>query len=178
MTWFFQNEDENKFAFLDADGNQVLETVAIIAAQMSPSVTFSQHKLENGMVVTDNKIVNQTLVSVQIILQSEDYVEIYNEIKTLYEATTNFTLMDRVDFYDDMYLEDMPHEESADIANTIALTLNFRQQQFASVTTGALTADDVEEPADVDTTSSGSKSSVESEDTVLQSLSKKFGITS
>jgi len=175
MTWFFGNESEPVTAFLDSDGNQILETVGIISAQVNPTKTFSNHKLENGQVVSDNVINNQKIINIGLILNPDDYLDVYKEIVALYEANTSFTIQTRVDTYDNMYIDGMPHDEDSTIANTIAINLNFIEQQISASTTGTLSVSDVAAPSDSSTSQAGQKSAATSTKTTAQKIANYFG---
>lgn len=170
MSWFFNNETERKAAIYDNKGNQLFETVGLISIQINPTKSYSEQKLENGKVVTENVINNRTIININIILDANDYLDVYKEIKAAYDADTEFSIQTRVDTYDSFYIDSMPHEESGDIANTIAINLSFIEQQIADTNTEALSTSDVAEPSDASTTESGQKSTTEPTPTVLDSV--------
>ena len=68
-----------------------------------------------------------------------------------------FTIQTRVDSYDNMFIEAYPYEENSKIVGTIALNINFIEQQFVGVKVGDLPASKVKEPANADTVDSGTK---------------------
>lgn len=144
-------------AIFDVDGNQMFETMGILSVSPSPSNTYAQHTLENSFVVGDNKIINQNMVSLKVILNPDDYVEVYQAIKSADIASTNFTIQTRVDTYSNMYIESRPHEESSSISNTIAMVISFKEQIFTGIKTSALPASKVKNASNADTTNSGTK---------------------
>ena len=152
-----QNESEPVTALFDEDGEQLFPTVGLLSVAVSPSNTFSQHTLENGTVTSDNKIKNQNRITVQAVLDPDDYVEVYQKIKSADDNDTIFTIQTRVDTYDNMYIESRPYEESGKMSNTMAVTLNFIEQQFTGVKTGKLPATKVKNVADQDVQNSGTK---------------------
>ena len=167
MAWFSDNASKPVTAFLDSNGDQLLDTVGIISAQINPTKSFSSHKLENGQVVTDNVIDNQAIINVGLILNTEDYQTVYSEIKALFDDGEAFTIQTRVDTYSNMYLDGMPHEEDASVANTIGINLNFIEQQIVTSSTSVLTISDVSNSADTSTVKAGQKTPVESSSSAL-----------
>ena len=158
MALFYeQNEDEPVTALFDENGDQLFPTMGILSLSASPSNQFAQHTLENGLVVSDNKIKLQDRVVVKAILSPDDYKDVYQAIKEADNNDTVFTIQTRVDTYDNMYIESRPYEESSSIANTIAVIITFIEQQFVGVKTGRLPASKVKNSADADTANSGTK---------------------
>lgn len=155
----FQDQDAYQpvTALFDEYGIQLFPTVGILSVSVSPSNQFAQHTLETGVVVSDNKIRMQNKITVKAILDPEDYLSVYQKIKEADNNSTKFTVQTRVDSYDNMYIESRPYEESSKMSDTIAMMINFIEQQFVEVTTTVLTAAKVKVPADADTTNSGTK---------------------
>lgn len=152
-----QNAVEPVTALFDEDGNQLFSTAGILSMSVSSSNQFAQHTLENGVVISDNKIKLQNKITVKAIPSPEDYKTVYQDIKAADNDNTKFTIQSRVDTYDNMYIESRSHEESSKISNTIALIINFIEQQYVGVTTTVLTSSQVKTAADADTTVSGTK---------------------
>lgn len=157
LSFFSDNSTEPVTALFDSDGNQLFETVVILEMSTSPSNTFAEHTLEDGTVVSDNKIKNQTRIGVTAILSPDDFKDAYAKLKEADKNNVKFTIQNRVDTFDSMYIESYPYSESSKIANTIAININFVEQQFVSVKTGDLPPEKVNNQADADPVDSGTK---------------------
>ena len=157
MPFFLNNEYTPVTALFDEEGNQIFETVGILSLAASPSNKFAEHTLEDGTVISDNKTRLQDRVSIQAILSPDDFEAVYQKLKEADRNDVKFTVQTRVDSYDNMYLESYPYEESSRIVGTIALNINFVEQQFVGVKTGTLPESKVKNPADTDTVDSGAK---------------------
>lgn len=156
-------------AILSEDGAQLFSTAKILKVSTSPTNTYAQHTIEDGTVVADDKIRNQLRISMSIVLSGDDYTEVYKDIKNASDNNTKFIIQTRVDSYDNMYIEAYPSEESAAIFDTISLTIDFVEQMIGTVVTETLSASDVAQPADVDTTNRGEQLPKEvSNETTLQ----------
>lgn len=151
MTFFWGNESEPVTAILDENGEQLFETAKLLSVQVSESKQFSSHTLENGKVVSDNVIENQDRINLQIVLDPDDYTNVFTEIQTLFDSVTSLSIQTRVDTYESLYIEAMPHDEGPSIANTVAININLIEQQIVSSTTQVLTESDVENSSDSST---------------------------
>ena len=170
MPLFFNNAVEPVTALFDEDGNQLLETVGIIEMSTSPSNTYAEHTLENGKVVIDNKIENQVRITIAAILSPSDFKEVYAKLKEADKNSTKFTIQNRVDTFNDMYIESYPYSESSRISNTIAISINFVEQQFVEVKTTTLPPEKVNSQPDADPVDTGAKAPAQSSTTLLDIL--------
>ena len=170
MTVFFDNDVSPVTALFDEDGNQLFETVGILELSASPSNTYAEHTLEDGKVVIDNKIINRIPVSVNAVLSPEDFKSVYAKLKEADKNNTKFTVQTRVDTFYNMYIDSYPWVENASISNTIAITINFTEQQFVEAKTTTLPPQKVKNPPDADTVNSGEKNPVKSSTTLLDFL--------
>lgn len=163
-------------AILDENGNQILSSVVSIGASVAPTKTFAKHQIENGQVVVDDQYDNPTSLTLRVILNPSDYLDVYKTIKLLYENVTNFTIQTKVDVYSNMYLESIPHEEDPSMFNTVSMSLEFTEQLIVASETQVLSTGDVSNQSDASTTDSGTKSTTEDDGTVLTRLfNRVFG---
>lgn len=162
-------------AIFDENGNQLFSTAKILRLAAAPSNTYATHTVEDGTTVVDNKIKNQARISINMVLDGEDYQEVYKNIQNASNDTTKIIVQTRVATYDNMYIESYPNEESADIFDTIALSIDLVEQINANVQTSALVASDVSNPSDVDTSNRGEQLPKEDNSTTLQKIAGLFG---
>ena len=170
MALFFENEKLPVTALFDEDGNQLFETVGILELSAAPSNTFAEHTLEDGKVVVDNKIENRIPVVVSAILSPDDFKSVYAKLKEADQNSTKFTIQTRVDTFYNMYIESYPWSESSKISNTIAININFIEQQFVEVKQTTLPPQKVKNPVNTDPVNSGEKNPVKSSTTLLDFL--------
>ena len=170
MAFFFENSTDPVTALFDENGDQLFETVVILEMSTAPSNQFAAHTLEGGTVVSDNKIRNKTRIGITAIFSPDDFKEAYARLKEADNSDVKFTIQNRVDTFDSMYIESYPYSESSRIANTIAVNINFVEQQFVGVKVSDLPASKVNNPADTDPIDSGSKLPQEESTTLLDIL--------
>lgn len=157
-------------AILNENGEQLFSNAVNIGVSVAPSKTFARHSIENKQVVIDDQFDNPTSLSMRMILDPSDYVDVYKEIKAAYTSVTNFTIQTKVDLYENMYLESLPHEEDPSMFNTIAMTLEFTEQLITASDDEILTTNNTSNASDADTVDSGQKSNTDNDGTVLQRL--------
>lgn len=157
-------------AILDANGNQLFTSAVNIGVSVVESKTFASHTLENKQVVVDDEFDNPASLTMQMILDPSNYIDVYKEIKAAYKAITNFTIQTRVDSYTNMYIETLPHEETPELFNTIAINLEFTEQLIVATDSEMLTTNNVSSASDSSTVDTGQKSNTDNDGTVLQRL--------
>lgn len=171
--FFGDNSAQPVTSILDSGGNQIFETVGLFGLSADSAIAYPQHTLENGVNISDHSIRLQDRVSVRCMLDPVDYVEVYRRIKKAFNENASFIVQTKVETYTNLYIENLPHEEDA--KNTVALTLDFLEQRFQSPTVGSLPPEEVSNPADSDTVSSGNKQPTQPSGTALQKIAGYFG---
>lgn len=162
-------------AILDSEGNQLFDTAKILRASTSPSNTFANHPVEDGSTVTDNKIINQVRISMSLVLDQNDYQEVYKNIQDASNNTTMLSIQTRVATYNKMYIESYPSEESAAIYDTISISIDFIEQITGTVVIEKLAANDVSNQSNVDTVSRGEQLPKADNQTTAQQIAGFFG---
>lgn len=162
-------------AILDESGNQLFDTAKILKLSVAPTNTYAQHIIEDGSVVADNKIRNQTRISATLILDGSDYQEVYKSIQNASDDNTKLSIQTRTAIYNNMYIEAYPSEESAAIFDTVSMIIDFEEQRIGTVVTEQLAVSDVANPADADTTNRGEQLPKEDTRTTAQKIAGLFG---
>lgn len=162
-------------AILNEAGEQLFPTAQLLKASIAPSNTFAQHPLEDGTVVSDNKIINQVRISIPMILDANDYQDVYKAIQDTSNNAVKLSIQTRVATFNKMYIESFPSEESAAMFDTVSMTVNFIEQITGTVVTKKLAVTDVSNDSDVDTEDRGEQLPKEDNRTSLQKLAGFFG---
>lgn len=157
MIFFGDNGTIPVTALLDADGNQLLETVNLMSLSCQSSKQFAQHTLENAENISDHVFDLQDRVNLTVILNPDDYQPVYQEIKNLFNDLTEFIIQTKVETYTGMYLEALPHEESARMIDTISIQLPFVQQMTAAAEVVGLPPESVANQSDANSVDVGNK---------------------
>ena len=144
-------------ALFNEEGDQVFDSVGMLNLSVDESSQYSDHILENGSVVSDNKIRLQSRVNIQAILDSDDYANTFKLLQEAKNKPSKFTIQTRVASYANMYIESLPYEESAKIMGTISINISFVEQMLSPSKSEKLPPEKVKAPADTDTINTGSK---------------------
>lgn len=161
-------------AILNESREQLFPTANFLKASIAPSNTFAQHPIEDGTVVSDNKIINQVRISIPMILDSNDYKDVYKSIQDASNNSTMLSIQTRVTTFDRMYIESYPSEESASVFDTVSMTVNFIEQITGTVVTKKLASSDVSNNSDVDTENRGEQLPKKDKQTSLQRIAGFF----
>lgn len=109
----------------------IFSGVNLLSVEVLPSCQFTQYPLEDGMIVTDNKIDNQTKINVSCVVSDSHFSQIYKRINYARLSGTKFEIITKVDLYDNMYIASNQYTESKKFQNCINIELSFIEQQFA-----------------------------------------------
>lgn len=117
-------------AVLNASFQQVFQKARAIKATVARASKAMEHPLETGATITDHRIVLPVAVELSLILASADYPAVYQQIRDLFKKGELLTVQTRVDSFPSMLIEKMPHEETADIFDGVAVALSLKEAQF------------------------------------------------
>lgn len=145
----------NKTAIFDDSGNSIFETAGIMKVTATPESEYSSHTLEDGTTVSDNKIRRQTRVTIEVILNTVDYVSVYQQIKSAEINNTKFTIQTKTDTFNNMYITSYPNDESVKMFDTVSLTIGFVEQQFVKVEFKSMPQSRVKNKSNSDTVKRG-----------------------
>jgi len=119
-------------AVLDADLNQVFPDVRPIKATVKEESKPMEHPLETGALVTDHRIILPTDIELSTVVASEDYREVYRQVKDIYLRGDLLTVQTRTDSYPSMLIATMPHEETGDMQDGVTLIITLREAKFVT----------------------------------------------
>ena len=141
-------------------------------ATVSETGRLMSHPLEDGSVITDHRIIFPTVITLSIIIDPRlftfrpiaqefgfgvTYRETYQAIFNDFEASTQFQIQTKSRTYDNMYLQNIPHEEDPRQFDTITMILEFSEAKFSTVVIQALSNDQVADPPDSSTLEKGAQ---------------------
>jgi len=135
-----------------------------------------EHPLETGAVVTDHRIVLPVQIELSLLLTTQDYRAVYQEVRDLFERGELLTVQTRVDSFASMLIEKMPHDETPELLDGVALGLSLKEAQFVtpefSSTTN--TTKTVKKPKDASTVKRGQQQPKETPAAAPRRRSKLF----
>lgn len=141
---------------------QIFSQARPMKANVLRSQKIMDHPLETGAVVSDFAVVMPVEIEMSLMIQGSDYQSVYQSIKTYYETQTLVSIHTKADVFSNMMIQAMPHDESPEVFDAIAIGLKFREVQFVTVQYQALTPAAVEQPTDQSTVNRGQQQPKES----------------
>lgn len=142
---------------------QLFQTARPIKANIKRDAKIMEHPIETGSLVQDFMIIMPVEIELSLLLASDgEYQAVYQAIKSYWLTGTQISIQTKADVFPNMLIQAMPHEESADMFDAIPLAIKLRQIQQVLVQYQALTAKQVQKPADQSTVNTGTQQPQES----------------
>lgn len=145
-------------AVLASDFSQVFQKARAIKATIMRASKAMEHPLETGATITDHRIVLPVNIELSFVLASEDYRAVYQQVRDLFKRGELLTVQTRVDSFPSMLIEKMPHDETPDMLDGVALALSLKEAQFVQPQFSALK---VAQPKDSNTVQRGQQQPTE-----------------
>jgi hypothetical protein len=136
---------------------QLFSTARPIKANINRVAKIMEHPIEDGSIVQDFMIIQPVDIELSLILTGDEYQSVYQQIRTCFLTGTQLSIQTKADVFSDMLIQAMPHEETADMFDAIPLALKLREIQEVIVQYQALTATNVQQPADASTVNTGTQ---------------------
>jgi len=119
-------------AVFDADFNQVFPDAAPMSASINQTATFFKHPLEDSRQRTDHIIFNPVEAVLTVVLTGAEYRQVYQQIKQIYNTQTALVFRTKVDTFENMYLQGMPHDETPENYDSVVVSLSLQETQFGT----------------------------------------------
>jgi len=142
----------------DENLNQVFRLARPIRATVSEDSKLMEHPVEDGSIITDHQIILPIEIRLSLILDPEEYRNIYGLMKQSYLRSELFIVRTRTATYTNMIIKSLPHEEDAAIYDTIAMSLLMKEVQIVEAQFGTLPPEAVANQADTDIVDGGEQS--------------------
>lgn len=119
-------------AVFTQDFTQLFKSARPIKAVIKEQAKVMEHPVENGATITDHRIILPIEIELSLILASEDYQSVYNNIKQYYLNATLLTIQTRSGIYQNQLIASMPHEEDPSQYNVLTIALSLKEVIFVS----------------------------------------------
>lgn len=106
---------------------QVFPKARTIVAMIIEDSRTMDYPLETGAITTDHRVILPTEIQLTLMLNSADYRNVYNDIRSYWANGTTLIVQTKTTNYPDQLIVSLPHQESAEYYNAIPLTLNMKQ---------------------------------------------------
>lgn len=165
-------------AVFDANFTQVFALARPIKATVNEQQKVMEHPVEDGTVITDHKVIQPIEIELSMLLTSQNYRSVYQQIKQLYLKGTLLTVQTKAASYANMLIYNIPHDEDPTMYNSLAVGIKLRQVQFVTATFGTLPPKKVKKKTQASTVSRGEVQPKPVTDSAIIEAGKKFGVIS
>ncbi len=116
-----------------------------------------EHPLETGALIADHIVFQPTEIELPLMCVGElAYRSTYAALRSTFKAGTLLTIRTRTGSYPNMVITDLPHEETPDAFDAVAIRLRLREARFVSPKTG-LSQSQVKNPSQASTANRGNQ---------------------
>lgn len=122
----------------DSSLNQIFEEARAVKVTVKEEAKVMEHPLEDGSSITDHKIILPIEIELSIIIQSDDYKSVYEKIKQYYLGNELITVQTKTGEYASLVIQSMPHDEVADMFDTIAIAMKLKEVKLVQPQFGSL----------------------------------------
>lgn len=161
-------------AVLNKSLNQILSGAKIIKAEVKEESKVMSHPVESGQTIEDEIVFQPVEVTLNMVLDPSSYRATYQEIKGLYTKREIITVQTKVNSYNSLVIESLPHDEDSSLFDTIAIAIRLKEVRFVETEYEAYTPTKVRNPADASTKKTG-EAKTEDASGKLGSIAGKFG---
>lgn len=142
-------------AVYDSEFRQLFATAHVIRAAVRPVARNMEHPVASGATVTDFRVIMPLEIDLTLILDPSDYSDVYKQIKAFFLRGELLTVSTKTGVSNNMLIQEMPSEETADKFDTIPLAVRLKRVQFVRAQYGSLPPAAVANKADSSTVDRG-----------------------
>ena len=147
--------DVVKIALDSNPSAQVFTAARAMKVNLMPSSKLMDHPIEDGSLQTDFRILNPLELELSVICTGKNWKTVYNQINTGYLNGELYTITTKSGVYPHMMMQAIPHDETPDMFDVLAVSIKFREVVLAVTNYTALPANQVKNTNDQSTTKTG-----------------------
>lgn len=117
-------------AVFNQEYEQLFRDARSIKAVIKEQAKVMEHPIETGAVITDHRIILPVEIELSMLLLSRSYQDTYKAIRSYYLNGTLLVVQTRTGIYENQLISAIPHEETPEKYDVIALNLSLRQALF------------------------------------------------
>lgn len=142
---------------LEGGFSQILADARPIDARVMEKASLMKHPLETGASITDHIVIHPTEIEISFIVVGSAFDSVYQQISQLFRAGTLLSIQTKTDIYRSQVIAELPHEESAKVADGIAIKIKFSEAIMITPEYGELSQTDVQNSAQSSTVQRGAQ---------------------
>jgi hypothetical protein len=144
-------------AVYDQNNNQLFPDARAIKASVKEGAKLPEHPIETGYTITDNRVIQPIEISLAVILTPHSYYDTYIQIKQAFLGVTSIVVNTRTGVYPNLFIQDMPHEETSDMFDTVSMILQLKEVLIVQAQSTKFTPAQVKTRSSTSTVSTGTQ---------------------
>lgn len=112
--------------------DQLFSDARPVRANVRESAKVMDHPLETGTTISDHHVINPKNIELTMILSSEFYSSTFQQIRGAFVNATLLSVQTKAGVYQNMIIQEVPHQEDPDMFDAITITLNMREVLFVA----------------------------------------------
>jgi hypothetical protein len=130
----FANSSSNVdvIGVFDQNFNQLFSDARPLTCKVKTSAKFMEQPLENGATFSDHRVIMPIEIEMNLVFTSATYYDNYQAMLTAYNGNTAMIVQTRVGRFKNMFIQDMPHDETGEVFDTITMILKLREVQIVT----------------------------------------------
>lgn len=149
------NASADVVGLFSSDLAQVFGDARPMKATVKETSKLMEHPIETGATITDHRVVQPIEIELELIATGANYRNIYQQIRQMFFDAKLLTVQTKTASYENMVIQEMPHEESGDMFDAVPIAVRLKEVLFVSAQYGTLPADKVRNPAMASTKQKG-----------------------
>lgn len=141
----------------DSSFRQRFEDARPINVKVIEDSRLMDHPVETGSTVVDHAVILPVEIEMSLLVVSANFRDTYQQIRQAWQSKEKFIVQTRTGNYADMVIMSIPHDETSDMFDAVAMAVKFKEIKIVSPEFESLPASSVKNKADSDTKRIGQK---------------------
>ncbi|TQI80000.1 hypothetical protein FHU10_5149 [Serratia fonticola] len=143
------------YGLYDGNFNLAFPDAISMKASVREEAKLMEHPMEDGATIADHRVILPVGIELVVFLPAESYKDSYNCLRQAFRGEELYTVHLATGIYSRMALQAMPHEETPDQSDAIAITLSLKEARIITTQYQALPPVKVKSPKDTCTVERG-----------------------
>ena len=122
----------------DLNGNQLFPDARPITCKVNPQAEFPKHPLETGATFGDHRIIKPIEIEMNMVFLPDTYSATYQAVRSAFYSNNSMRVFTRVGYFKNMFIMEMPHDETSEVYDTITMILKLQEVPMVSSQTTSI----------------------------------------
>jgi hypothetical protein len=150
-------QSQDLVGVFDDSYSQLFADARPMRALVRESSKLMQHPLETGATVADHRVFLPIQIEIPLVLTPETYQDTFQQIRDAFQQLTVLSVQTKARTYDNMLIEEMPHDEEPEMYDTVTVGLKLLEAKFVQAQYAQLPASKVKKKSNSSTVKTGQK---------------------